>query len=72
LSDAERAGAGTRLLPEDQMQAITALDESGLMRRLLGDPVVDMVTAVRRMEHDRYTDLEPAALADKFRMAWSL
>ncbi|MBX9639839.1 MAG: glutamine synthetase family protein [Mycobacteriaceae bacterium] len=72
LSEADRAGAGTRLLPEDQMQAISALDESVLMRRLLGDPVVDMVTAVRRMEHDRYADLEPAALADKFRMAWSV
>lgn len=72
LSEADRADAGTRLLPDDQMHAIAALNDSALMRKLLGDPVVDMVTAVRRMEHDRYGDLEPAALADKFRMAWSL
>jgi glutamine synthetase len=31
-----------------------------------------MVVAVRRMEHDRYAYLEPEALADKFRMAWSV
>lgn len=72
LSEAERSAAGTRMLPGEQVKAIAALDESALMRRLLGDPVVDMVTAVRRMEHDRYADLEPEALADKFRMAWSL
>ncbi|RUP04016.1 MAG: glutamine synthetase [Mycobacterium sp.] len=72
LSEADRVAAGTRLLPDDQMQAIAALDDSALMRKLLGDPVVDVVTAVRRMEHDRYADLEPAALADKFRMAWSV
>lgn len=72
LSDADRDRAGTRLLPDDQAQALAALQDSALMRKLLGDPVVDTVTAVRRMEHDRYADLEPAALADKFRMAWSL
>ncbi|WP_205873030.1 type I glutamate--ammonia ligase [Mycobacterium camsae] len=71
-SEADRACAGTRLLPADQMQAIAALNDSALMRRLLGDPVVDLVTAVRRMEHDRYADLEPAELTEKFRMAWSL
>lgn len=72
LSDADRAGAGTRLLPADQVEIIAALKNSVLMRKLLGDPVVDMVTAVRQMEHDRYADLETTALADKFRMAWSL
>jgi len=30
------------------------------------------VVAVRRFEHERYGDLEPEQLADKFRMAWSL
>lgn len=72
LSDDDRCGAGIRLLPNEQIEAITALDNSALMRRLLGDPVVDTVTAVRRMEHDRYANLGPEALADKFRMAWSL
>ncbi len=72
LSEADRARAGIRLLPDNQMEAIAALDNSALVRKLLGDPVVDMVTAVRRMEHERYAELEPAALADKFRMAWSL
>jgi glutamine synthetase len=72
LSDSERTRAGIVRLPEAQVEAITALDKSALLRSLLGDPVIDMVVAVRRLEHERYGDLGPEELADKFRMAWSL
>ena len=72
LSDSDRNGAGIVLLPEAQAEAITALDNSELLRNILGDPVVDMVVAVRRLEHERYGNLSPEQLADKFRMAWSL
>jgi len=72
LSDSDRDGAGILRLPSIQAEAIAALDNSELLRSLLGDPVIDMVVAVRRLEHDRYGDLEPEQLADKFRMAWSL
>jgi glutamine synthetase len=72
LSDSERDRAGILRLPSAQAEAIAALDNSELLRGLLGDPVIDMVVAVRRLEHDRYGDLEPEQLADKFRMAWSL
>ena len=54
------------------METITALDKSTLMRSILGDPVIDMVVAVRRLEHERYGNLGPEQLADKFRMTWSL
>jgi glutamine synthetase len=59
-------------LPTSQPEAIAALDGSSLLRGILGDSVVDMVVAVRRWEHDRYGDLSPEELADRFRMAWSL
>jgi glutamine synthetase len=72
LSDADRDRAGILLLPDAQAEAIAALDNSDLLRATLGDPVVDMVVAVRNMEHERYADLDPEQLADKFRMAWSL
>ena len=72
LSDSERDRAGIVRLPEAQPEAIAALDNSGLLRGILGDSVVDMVVAVRSEEHKRYGDLEPEQLADKFRMAWSL
>jgi glutamine synthetase len=72
LSDSERTRAGIARLPEAQVEAITALDKSELLRSLLGDPVIDMVVAVRRLEHERYGTLGPEQLADKFRMAWSL
>src|ERR1700758_3465311 len=72
LSDSDRGGAGIVRLPEAQIEAIAALDNSALLRNILGDPVVDMVVAVRRLEHERYGDLGPEQLADKFRMAWSL
>ncbi|OBK24161.1 glutamine synthetase [Mycobacterium asiaticum] len=71
-SEPDRTRAGTLLLPESQLEAIGALEQSTSLREILGDPVVDMVLALRRLEHDRYADLEPAALADKFRMAWSV
>lgn len=72
LSELERASAGTQLLPQEQAEVIAALDDSALMRELLGDQVVDLVVAVRRMEQDRYGGLEAEVLTDKFRMAWSL
>jgi glutamine synthetase len=72
LSDSDRTRAGIVRLPEAQVEAIAALDKSTLLRSLLGDPVIDMVVAVRRLEHERYGNLGPEQLADKFRMAWSL
>ncbi len=72
LSESERDNARIVRLPEAQAEAIAALDGSALLRGILGDPVVDMVVAVRRLEHERYGDLDPEQLADKFRMAWSL
>ena len=72
LSDSERDNARIVRLPEAQAEAIAALDGSALLRGILGDQVVDMVVAVRRLEHERYGDLDPEQLADKFRMAWSL
>ncbi|MEZ0352603.1 glutamine synthetase [Mycobacterium sp. pR1184] len=72
LSDADRDAAGIVRLPADQAEVIAALDNSKLMRSILGDAAVDMVVAVRRLEHERYGDLGPEQLADKFRMAWSL
>ena len=71
LSESERDRAGIVRLPEAQAEAIAALDNSELLRGILGDSAVDMVVAVRREEHKRYGDLEPEQLADKFRMAWS-
>jgi glutamine synthetase len=72
LSDSERQRDGIVGLTDSQAEAIAALDASELMRGILGDPAVDMVVAVRRLEHERYGDLGPEPLADKFRMAWSL
>jgi glutamine synthetase len=71
-SDVERARAGTVLLPSNQADVIAALDASTRMRRILGDDAVNVVVAVRGYEHENYADLEPAEMADKFRMAWSV
>ena len=72
LSDSDRDHAGILRFPQAQVEAIAALDNSRLLRKILGDEAVDMVVAVRRGEHERFGDLEPAQLADKFRMAWTL
>uniref|UniRef100_UPI0006DD04B4 glutamine synthetase family protein n=1 Tax=Mycobacterium sp. UM_11 TaxID=1638773 RepID=UPI0006DD04B4 len=72
LSDADRERNGIATLHRQQAEVIAALDGSELMRGILGDPAVDMVVAVRRLEHERYGGLEAEQLADKFRMAWSV
>jgi glutamine synthetase len=72
LSDSERERAGILRLPAAQPEAIAVLDDSELLRGILGDAAVDLVVAVRRLEQQRYGDLSPEQLADKFRMAWSL
>ncbi len=74
-------GVDPQTLPEDQRPArltdqqgvaIAALNDSALMREILGDPVIDALVAVRRYEHDHYGELSPEELTDTFRMAWSL
>ena len=72
LSDTDRKRAGILRLPETQPEVIAALDNSELVRRILGDAAVDMVVAVRRHEQQFYGELGAEQLADKFRMAWSL
>ncbi len=72
LTGGQRADAGIALLPDSQGAAIDALAESTLQRGILGDAAVDAIVAVRRYEIDNYADLEPEALAEKFRMAWSV
>jgi glutamine synthetase len=72
LSDADRDRGGVVRLPDTQLDAIAALDNSSRLRTILGDPAVDVVVAVRRLEHQQYAGLDSSELADKFRMAWSV
>lgn len=72
LSDSDRVRDGVVGLHRGQAEVIAALDRSELLRGILGDAAVDMVVAVRRLEHERYGGLDTEQLADKFRMAWSL
>ncbi|HET6731482.1 glutamine synthetase family protein [Mycobacterium sp.] len=72
LTDEQRRQARMALLSSSQSEAISALDESPLMRGILGDEAVDAVVAVRRYEHENYGDLPPDELAEKFRLAWSV
>jgi glutamine synthetase len=72
LTDAERHGVGAVQLSADQRDLIAALDHSSRLRTILGDSVVDALIAVRRYEQQHYADLDAVALADRFRLAWSL
>jgi len=72
LSDEQRQQAGTVLLASSQSAALDALDQSSLLRRILGDEPVDAVLAVRRYEQQNFGDLPPEELAEKFRLAWSV
>ena len=72
LSAPDRERDAILRLTDAQPEAIAALDGSELLRGILGDAAVDAVVAVRRLEQERYGDLVPEQLADRFRMAWSL
>lgn len=72
LSDIDRDHSGIRRLPNSQAEIIASLHNSELMRSILGDRVVDVVVAVRSLEQERYGNLGPEELTDKFRMAWSV
>ena len=72
LTDAERAESGVTQLAQDQGDAVDALDRSSLVRRILGDEVVEAVVAVRRYEQQNFGAMEPDVLAEKFRLAWSV
>jgi glutamine synthetase len=72
LTAAERHGVGAVQLSADQRDVIAALDHSSRLRTILGDSVIDALIAVRRYEQQNYADLDAMALADKFRLAWSL
>jgi glutamine synthetase len=72
LTDDQRNRAGIKLLASSQADALDALDQSALMRGILGDEPVDVVIAVRRYEQENFADLSPDELAEKFRLAWSV
>jgi glutamine synthetase len=72
LSEAQRQESGIAPLAQEQVAAIGALDQSAVLRGILGDEVVDAVVAVRSYEQQNYGDLAPEELAEKFRLAWSV
>jgi glutamine synthetase len=72
LTDDQRTQAGITLLASRQPDALNALDESALVRSILGDESVDAVLAVRRYEHENFGTLNPDELTEKFRLAWSV
>lgn len=72
LSESERKRAGIVRLPDAQPDVVAALDNSKRLRSILGDPAVDALVAVRRLEYERYGGLNVEALVEKFRMAWSV
>ena len=72
LTDDQRDAAGVTLLPTVQAEVIDALDESRVVRDILGDAAVDAIVAVRRYETENFADLTPDDLAQRFRLSWSV
>ncbi|WP_343599247.1 glutamine synthetase family protein [Mycobacterium sp.] len=72
FSDAESQRHGIVRLSGVQAEAVAALDGSRRLRSILGDSAVDVVVAVRNLEHQRYAGLDAGELTDRFRMAWSV
>jgi glutamine synthetase len=71
LTAEEAARTGTVRLPADQAAALDALGASDLARRLLGEEILEALTAVRRHELVTYGGQDVEAVAEKLRYAWS-
>jgi glutamine synthetase len=71
LTREEAARSGAVRLPADQAAALDGLKGSDLARRLLGDEILEALTAVRRYELDTYGGQDVEAVAEKLRYAWS-
>lgn len=72
LTSAEREAAGIQLLSSDPKQVIDRLEASALARRLLGDDNVNATVACRRHEQTAFGAMDAEALAQRFRLAWSV
>jgi glutamine synthetase len=71
LTAEDAARTSTVRLPADQASALAALDASDLARRLLGEEILEALTAVRRHELATYGGQDLGAVAEKLRYAWS-
>lgn len=63
--------AGIVPLPADQASALAALADSAVARRLLGEEILEALSAVRRHELDTYGEEDLANVTGLFRFAWS-
>jgi glutamine synthetase len=66
------ADTGVAQLAADQATALATLDTSPLVARLLGEDLLEALSAVRHHELDTYGKEDPDVLADRFRFAWSV
>jgi len=71
LSAEEAARTGAVRLPDDQAAALEALEGSERAKRLLGEEIMEALTAVRRYELTTYGEQDVEAVAEKLRYAWS-
>jgi glutamine synthetase len=70
LAPEDAARTGTVRLP-DPPAALAALESSAVARHLLGEEILEALTAVRRHEHDTYGGQDVEAVTEKLRYAWS-
>jgi glutamine synthetase len=70
LTPEDAARTGTVRLP-DLGPALDALEGSDRARRLLGEDILEALTAVRRREFDTYGGADVEAVTEKLRYAWS-
>jgi glutamine synthetase len=71
LTPEEVARTRTVRLPADQAAALAALEGSSLAHRLLGEEILEALTAVRRYECDTYGEQDIEAVTEQLRYAWS-
>jgi glutamine synthetase len=71
MTDAERASHGIVALGGELAPTLDRLAGSERLRAILGVPLVEAITAVRRHEVDLLAASDPAALAERLRFVWT-
>jgi glutamine synthetase len=71
MTDDERSARGIVALGGDLGPVVDRLDGSDRLREILGVPLVEAVTAVRRHEVDLLASSRPEDLAERLRFVWT-
>jgi glutamine synthetase len=72
LSEQDRRAAGVRLLPSAVPEMLKRLQAAPLAQHILGEDIIEALTAVKSHDHSRFDGLPAEAVAAQLRYRWTI